>query len=396
MLATLTAALLLSAPPTPAPPPAAADAPPASLDLFRKEGWYTDQKGKEQDFVGVLSKAAPPAAAAPGRFNPYRLTMNDDKGKQTVREVYVGAHPELLAPYVGRKIKLIGKPVEAEAEGQTRSEIWPAHLELLEVTPPPAPTAEVPDHIDLLINNKTYQADATPEKDYVGVLEKRKGDDAVGYRLLIDAKDHIDKQDLHLFDQRYSVFDPYAGLRVKITGKKVSGEVRGVPMTYILPAQLAVVTADKPGKELKILAKAEWRPVEGAAPLQLVIRSPAELAKAHGQPADRATDTAVQNREAELAARMFNVETIDFDKKMIVVVSTGAEPTTGYNAEVTRLDVQDDVLTVHWRVIAPGPGAAVKEVTTNNAQAVLTDRFEGKVAFDLPPTKAPPPPPPGR
>ena len=78
---------------------------------------------------------------------------------------------------------------------------------------------------------------------------------------------------------------------------------------------------------------------------------------------------------------------------MIVIVSTGAEPTTGYNAEITRMDVQNDVLTVHWRVIAPGAGAAVTQVTTNNAQAVLTDRFDGKVVFDLPPAKAPAPAP---
>ncbi|HVS38364.1 MAG TPA: hypothetical protein VMS17_22590, partial [Gemmataceae bacterium] len=93
MLATLTAALLLGAPP---PQSAAADkdAPPAKLQLFADDSWYKNQKGEEKDFTGALSRApAPPnAVIGAGRFNPYRLTMTDDKGKQTEREVYAGAH----------------------------------------------------------------------------------------------------------------------------------------------------------------------------------------------------------------------------------------------------------------------------------------------------------------
>ena len=99
MLATLTAALLLGAPPAPEPAAANKDAPPAKLQLFADDSWYKNQKGEEKDFVGVLSRAptAPGGAAALGRFNPYRLTMTDDKGKQSEREIYAGAHPELLA-----------------------------------------------------------------------------------------------------------------------------------------------------------------------------------------------------------------------------------------------------------------------------------------------------------
>ena len=110
-------------------------------------------------------------------------------------------------------------------------------------------------------------ADGTPEKDYVGVLQKKKGEDAVGYRLLIEAGDHIDRQDLHLFDNTYDRLDPYNGLRVKITGKKVTGVIGGVAAAYILPGRLEVLppVGEKPAvKELKVLARAEWRPVEGA------------------------------------------------------------------------------------------------------------------------------------
>ena len=61
----------------------------------------------------------------------------------------------------------------------------------------------------------------------------------MSYVLAIDAGDHIDRQDLHLFDPHYSIFEPYAGMRVKITGKKVTGEVNGTPVAYILPGRLA-------------------------------------------------------------------------------------------------------------------------------------------------------------
>ncbi len=393
MLATLTAALLLGAPPAPEPAAADKDAPPAKLQLFADDSWYKDQKGEERDFVGLLSRAParPGGAADSGRFNPYRLTVTDDKGKQSEREVYAGAHPELLAPYVGHKIKMIGKAVEAQVEGKLHAEIWPARVELLEA-PPEAPVAP-PEHLDILSGNKVYDADATPEKDYVGVLQKKKGEDAVGYTLLIDAGDHIDRQDIHLFNQQYSLFDPYAGMRVKITGKKVSGTMQGVPFAYILPRRLEVVgdkpASDKGARELKVLGVANEWPFGGAAPAQFAIRSPRELVLARGLPAGQADDDAVQTREAELTARTFKVESIDWKRQMLVVATAGAEPTGGYTVEITRLVVDGDVLHVHWRVNAPKPDDVVTQQVTHPAQAVLAERFTGEVVFEGPKATAP-------
>ncbi len=388
MFVTLTAALLLGAPP---PAPAAADAPPTRLQLFADDSWYKGQKGEEKSFTGVLSRAAeaPKGAVGFGRVNPYRLTMTDDKGQQSVREVYTGARPELLAPYVGHKVRLVGKAVDAEVEGKAHAEIWPARLELLDALPPP-PLAAPPDHLDVLAGNKVYLADATPEKEYVGVLQKKKGEDAVGYQLLVDAGDHIDRQDVHLFDPHYDLFDPYDGMRVKIIGKKLSGQIRGVPQSYILPGRLEVLpaAAEKAPKELKILARAEWTAGPSVAPVSQVIRSPRELALAHGQPEDKATDASVQEREATLASRLFNVESIRWEHEMIVIASPGAEPTAGYHVDITGLVVLDDVLHVQWRVIPPAPAAPVKQEVTHPAQAVLAEHFDGKVVFDAP---APPP-----
>ncbi len=393
MLATLTAALLLGAPPAPEPAAANKDAPPAKLQLFADDSWYKNQKGEEKDFVGVLSRAptAPGGAAALGRFNPYRLTMTDDKGKQSEREIYAGAHPELLAPYVGRKIKLIGKAVDTEVEGKLHAEIWPARVELMEATPetPVAP----PDELDVLSGNKVYNADATPEKDYVGILRKKKGEDAVGYTLLIDAEDFIDRQDIHLFNQQYSLFDPYAGMRVKITGKKVSGTKQGVPFSYILPRRLVVLgdksAGEKTARELKVQGVANEWPFGGLAPAQFAVRSPRELVLARGLPANQADDDKVQTREAELTARQFKLESIDWNRQMLIVATAGAEPTGGYTVEITRLVVDGDVLHVHWRVNAPKPGDVVTQQVTHPAQAVLTEHFTGDVVFEGPKATSP-------
>ena len=390
MLATLTAALLLAAPPAaPSAAPADKDAPPAKAELFGGEGWYKNQKGDEREFVGVLSKTPEPPGGTVGigRFNLYRLTMKDD-GKSVVREVYAGGHPELLAPYVGTKVKLIGKAVDTAVEGRVYAEIWPARLEVVEAPAVPGLPPDVPKTLDLLRANKVYMADPTPEKDYVGVLQKKKGEDAVGYRLLIDRPDSIDRQDLHFFDNNYDRLNPYNGLLVKITGKKLTGIINGQPADYILPGLLEVVppAGEKPAvKELKVLARTDWTLAVGPAPTMLVIRNPEQLALAHGEPADKATLDSVQETVATLIDRMFKVEKIDWKTQMIVVVTAGAKPTTGYGVGITGLDLRDEVLTVHWSLTAPKPGDFVKTVATNPGQAVLTERFDGKVVFEGPP-----------
>ena len=391
MLTTLTAALLLAAPPATEPSRVDRDAPPPKLALFADESWYKNRKADEQDFVGVLSKSTdrPAGTVGVGRFNPYRLTMNHN-GKQTEREVYAGAHPEYLAPYVGKKIKLIGKAVETAVEGKTHAEIWPALLEVVGAAAE-QPVEEIPTKIDLLINNKVYMADPAPEKGFVGLLQKKSGVDAVGYRLLIEGGNTIDRQDLHFYDENYKPLDPYNGMRVKITGKKVSGTVMNHAFAYILPGRLEImpVVGAKPvEKALKVLARAPWRVGDNPAPVQLVIRSAKELSLSHGLPADQAETDSAQAEAVTEAARLFKVEMIDWKTQMFVVASAGDKTSSGYTAEISGLDVQDDVLTVHWRTSAPKAGDFVKETATHPAQAVLTERFDGKVVFDKPPTTA--------
>lgn len=106
--------------------------PPASKELFAKEAWYKDQKGKEQTFIGVLQYTPRPKDAVGfGRYNAYRLEMGDKK----YREVYVGANEAILKPYVGYQVKFTGKAVDMEVEGKTHAEIWPGFIEVVPLPP---------------------------------------------------------------------------------------------------------------------------------------------------------------------------------------------------------------------------------------------------------------------
>lgn len=110
--------------------PGLADAEPAAKkELFAREDWYKNEKGKEQDFVGVL-KYAPRAKGVVGfgRFNPYKLEFTAEKGS---REVYVGGKEDILKEYANKKVKITGKPVDMEVEGRNHREIWPARIEVL-------------------------------------------------------------------------------------------------------------------------------------------------------------------------------------------------------------------------------------------------------------------------
>src|SRR5947209_8501054 len=100
--------------------------PPASTQLFAKEAWYKDQKGKEEGFVGVLKYTPRPDNFTGNRYNAYRLGLGDKK----LREVYVAANEKILKEYVGYTVKLTGKAVDTDDGGTKHAEIWPAYIEL--------------------------------------------------------------------------------------------------------------------------------------------------------------------------------------------------------------------------------------------------------------------------
>lgn len=95
--------------------------------IFAGEAFYKDQPGKETEWVGILRKIERgEGVVGIGRFNPFWLDMGKDR-----REVYSGSMGKLLDPYVGKKVRLIGKPVELEVVGRVHREIWTGWLVVL-------------------------------------------------------------------------------------------------------------------------------------------------------------------------------------------------------------------------------------------------------------------------
>jgi hypothetical protein len=126
-------------------------------------------------------------------------------------------------------------------------------------------------------------------------------------------------------------------------------------------------------KAPKVLARAAWKG-SGDKPQQQVIRSADELAKFLGM--------AGKGKEATgQLARQLKVDEIDWKKQMVVVVTAGVQRTGGYSVEVTNLEVKDKTLSVRWKLNSPRPGGFVIQVLTHPGQAVLVERFDGKLNF---------------
>ncbi len=107
--------------------------------------------------------------------------------------------------------------------------------------------------------------------------------------------------------------------------------------------------------------------------------------------AEDVTKTMLKKLDADKAnaelAKMLKVDSIDWKKQMVIVVSGGERPTGGFSVEVKSLEVKDGKLIVHWKLNSPGADDIVAQVITYPAQLILVDRFEGKVEFDPPAKK---------
>ncbi len=119
----------------------------------------------------------------------------------------------------------------------------------------------------------------------------------------------------------------------------------------------------------KILAKAAYK----LGQTSKVVRSAEELGKLANSDADKAT--------AQLV-KALKVESIDWEKQMLIVISGGSRPTGGYSVTAQKLEVKDGKLMVHWKLKSPPKGAFVTQAITHPMQVILADRFAGDVAFD--------------
>jgi hypothetical protein len=202
---------------------------PEEVVLFAKEDWYKGQAGKEQEFVGILTKFENPRAGF-NRFNPYRLIIDGDK--KDMREVYVASKPELLAPYIGKKVKFVGKALDMEVEGRQHREIWAARVFILEGDTP------APKRVAILADHKLYKMEPGQEKVFEGVL--RKGEKG-GYHLELTAGKAVGKEDLILYGDAGDPLAAFVGKQVRIGGKQVTGAVGMRTFQHTLPAWLELV-----------------------------------------------------------------------------------------------------------------------------------------------------------
>jgi hypothetical protein len=115
----------------------AADARDGAVTLLADDAAYQKAKGKEVVFEGVLERNPGNKLGPAGRFNVYRLAM-EESGKPATRDLYLPGKAALLALHVGKRVRLVGKLVETEDDGKKYVEIWPARFEIASGTLPDA------------------------------------------------------------------------------------------------------------------------------------------------------------------------------------------------------------------------------------------------------------------
>jgi hypothetical protein len=119
-----------------------------------------------------------------------------------------------------------------------------------------------------------------------------------------------------------------------------------------------------------------------SGPQRLVVRSPAELVTAFGRPADQATDPAVQEQVLAELTGLLHVTAVDWSTQMVVIVSDGQKPTSGYAVQITGVGAHCRHLAVHWSVTSPAPRDIVFPAFTHPEAVALVGRFDGPVVFD--------------
>ena len=101
---------------------------------------YKAAKGTEAVYEGVVeNNPADGTIGKPTRFNAYRFKGKDADGKEFVRELYVPGKAFLLGSFVGKRVRITGKFVDATADGKVYLELWPAQVEetaVVAVAPP--------------------------------------------------------------------------------------------------------------------------------------------------------------------------------------------------------------------------------------------------------------------
>ncbi len=162
---------------------------------------------------------------------------------------------------------------------------------------------------------------------------------------------------------------------MKLIGKAVDLRLEGTTSREIWPARLVLLAEGKKNADpnkLTIYKQTRW-PFESANPngprkgKQLAIRSQAELAKLVGK--NKVNDV----------AKLLRVRSFDWKKTMLIVVTAGVRPTSGFRVTVNSIAKSPKGIEVQWSVLPPGAFAG--QAFTHPGQVALVERADGKITF---------------
>ncbi len=138
------------------------------------------------------------------------------------------------------------------------------------------------------------------------------------------------------------------------------------------------------GMELKVLARATWPHGKVDVNAQnkkdlAVIRSAAELTARSPWSDLDALPQIVEKMAVAQVAKLLNVPDIDWNKKMLVLVTAGSKSSGGWKVNIDTVKVTGKSLKVEYSVMPPS--GASTDAFTHPGQVVLVDRFDGPVTF---------------
>jgi hypothetical protein len=360
-----------------------------------------------------------------------KVTVTEFVPETRVVEIYIGAKAAALEPYAGRSVKFTGKVLPLEVDGKKREIFWPGRLELPDGEPPKAPSKvsfetqdkapsqskDPPAKLDLFEKEDWYKDQKGDVKDFVGVVSKVEQKGGVGFgrfnpykfeykttkvltkTVKVDGKDVVQEttvtetvlREIYV-GGKAGILDAYIGKKVKLTGKEVHMEVEGTAHREIWPARLEVVkpAADDDAccvdDELKIIAKARWPHVSSAPKSdkegkQFVIKNAADLAANSPNKDLDANKEVVEKKATEEIAKLLKVDSIDWKKQMLVVVTGGVKSSGGWKIDVVSVTKGDKGCTVAWLLEPPKDFATA--AFTHPSMMALVERCDGEAKFEL-------------
>jgi hypothetical protein len=150
------------------------------------------------------------------------------------------------------------------------------------------------------------------------------------------------------------------------------------------PGEDAAIPKAPEGKEVKALGKVYWpNGWQAEAPAQQwIIRTYNELIPP-GLAAPEHVLEEMRKANAAKYAKALKVAAIDFQKTMIVGVSGGVQPTSGYGVEMVKVEKTPNGpgLTVFWKLRTPALVEAVLPMPMHPAAVALVPQHAGKVTF---------------